>query len=70
MKKLFETFKSKGKVNTHYFNGYGFTNKTNKFKNYLQSKGLIKDIDFCIININGEKTKNQILKLNDTENTN
>lgn len=64
MKYLFKQFESKGKVSTHYFNGYGFTNKTKQMKDYLEGKGLIKGIDFEIKHVMGCKTRTKILKIN------
>ena len=63
MKNLIETFNLKGRVNTHYFNGYGFTNKTKDVKEKLELKGLIKGVNFKIIQLNGSKTKTQIVAI-------
>jgi len=64
MKNLVNTFETKGKVNTHYYNGYGFTNKTNQVKKSLEAKGLINGIDFEIKNLMGVNTRTQIIKIN------
>lgn len=63
MKTLINTFETTGKVNTHYFNGYGFTNKTKQVKEALNAKGLVSGVDFEIKNIMGAKTRTQIVKL-------
>lgn len=63
MKNLISTFETTGKVNVHYFNGYGFTNKTKQVKEKLESQGFVNGVDFEIKNIMGEKTRTQIIKL-------
>ena len=59
MKNLISTFEKTGKVNTHYFNGYGFTNKTKQVKEALIALGY----NFEIINIMGNNTRTKIVKL-------
>ena len=53
MKKYLEQFLDKGKVVTHYFNGYGFTDKTKQVREFFEAKGLVKGKDFKIINLIG-----------------
>jgi hypothetical protein len=59
MKNLIAKLEAKGTVNTHYFNGYGFTNKTKQVKEALEAKGLIKGVDFEIKQVfeNNSRTK-------------
>jgi hypothetical protein len=63
MKKYLEQFLNKGKVITHYYNGYGFTNKTKQIKEFFESKGFINNQDFKIINFIGENSRTKIIKL-------
>ncbi len=59
MKNLINTFITTGKVNTHYFNGYGFTNKTKQVKEALTDLGY----KFEVKQIMGAKTRTQIVSL-------
>lgn len=59
MKNLIAQFEKTGKVNTHYFNGYGFTNKTKQVKEALTSLGY----NFEIKNIMGNNTRTQIIAI-------
>lgn len=59
MKNLIAQFEKNGKVNTHYFNGYGFTNKTKQVKEKLTLLGYL----FEIKNIIGSKTRTQIIAI-------
>lgn len=63
MKRHLEQFIKTGKVVTHYFNGYGFTNKTKQVKLYFETHGLINGKDFKIVNFMGEKSRTKIVKL-------
>jgi formate-dependent phosphoribosylglycinamide formyltransferase (GAR transformylase) len=59
MKNLISQFEKTGKVNTHYFNGYGFTNKTKEVKEALINLGY----KFYVKNIMGSKTRTQIIAI-------
>lgn len=61
MKNLIATLESKGTVTTHYFNGYGFTNKTKQVKEVLEAKGLINGNDFLIKQIFEAKSRTKII---------
>ncbi len=52
-----------GKTVTHYFNGYGFTNKTNQVKKELEAMGLKSGIDFKFENVMFDKGRTIVVKL-------